>query len=134
MTTSTPSTVAPADEALAARAAHSAEQIAGFLVLGQLDTIGRPDKLPQDLWPDHDPVVVQAVWDRALAVGYRAGLHASRPRFHRDALDRLRGQLEAAGWQAMAGRAAAVTDLLAVTPVDDGLDAHAGMGVEEVLW
>lgn len=134
MTTSTPPTVEQVDQVLAARASHSAEQIAGFLVLGQLDTVGRPDRLPQDLWPDHDPAVVQAVWDRALTVGYRAGLHASRPRFHRDTLDRLRGQLEAAGWQAMAGRAAAVTELLAVTPVDDGLDAHAGMGVEEVLW
>lgn len=133
MTAPTPPTVEHADEALAARAAHNAEQIAGFLVLGQLDTIGRPDKLPQDLWPDQDPAVVQAVWDRALAVGYRAGLHASRPRFHRDTLDRLRGVLEDAGWQAMAGRAAAVTDLLAVTPVDDGLEARAG-GVEEVLW
>lgn len=91
------------DAVLTGRAMSSGAFIAGLLADAELETVGRPDKLATDLFPDVDPVVVQAVWDRALAVGFYAGrVHAS-PRLYRDQMDRLAGQLEEAGFRAMAG-------------------------------
>lgn len=135
MTTSAPSSVsvpdgssgpgsAEVDLVLAGRAVASGQWIGGLIVAGQLDSVGTPRKLPADLFPGVDPVVVQEVWDRALAVGYRAGRLASAPRFNRDALERLRGQLVEAGHHAMAGmlarslRTAAATDSSSA-PSDD---------------
>lgn len=91
------------DAVLAGRAMSAGAFIAGLLADAELETVGRPDKLAIDLFPDVDPVVVQAVWDRALAVGFYAGrVHAS-PRLYRDQMDRLAGQLEEAGFHAMGG-------------------------------
>lgn len=91
------------DAVLAARAMVDAEHIAGLIVAGQLDTAGRPDRLPADLFPDDDPEVVKRVWQRALVVGIRAGQMSLSPRFRRDQLARLQGELQAAGDFAMAG-------------------------------
>jgi hypothetical protein len=96
---------AAADAALAARARSDGEFIAGLILAGQLDTVGTPRKLPMDLWPDADPALVVEVWSRALAVGVRAGRFMSAPRFYRDKLASLQGQLAEAGFEAM-GRAA----------------------------
>jgi hypothetical protein len=93
--------VAHADAVFTGRAMSSARFLAGLLLNGQLATVGRPDRLPQDLFPDVDPAVVQAVWDRALAVGLHAGRVSSSPRFYRDELDRIAGQLAGAGFVAM---------------------------------
>jgi hypothetical protein len=126
--------VARADTALAGRAVSSGEFLAGLIVAAELDTVGRPGKLPADLFPefpDADPALVQAVWDRALAVGLRAGRFRGAPRFHRDTLARLQGELEAAGHAAMAGLVA--RSLSAVSgpgvPVE-GLDADVESGRE----
>jgi hypothetical protein len=56
-----------------------------------------------DLWPDADPVLVQEVWSRALAVGVRAGQFMGTPRFYRDKLAALQRQLAEAGFHAMGG-------------------------------
>jgi hypothetical protein len=96
-------TGAAVDAVLAARAMADAEHLAGLIVAGQLDTAGRPDRLPADLFPDDDPEVVKRVWQRALVVGIRAGQISQSPRFRRDQLARLQGELEAAGDFAMAG-------------------------------
>jgi hypothetical protein len=109
------------DAVLAARARVDAEHLAGLIVAGQLDTAGTPDKLPADLFPDDDPEVVARVWQRALVVGIRAGRMSQSPRFRRDQLARLQGELQTAGHFAMAGlvgRSRRVADAPVWHPVD----------------
>lgn len=90
------------DQAAATLAATSAEELAGLIAVGMLDTVGQPARLPELLWPDADPALVRAVWDLALATGYRAGRLAGRPRWAAEELDRARAALEGAGYAAMA--------------------------------
>lgn len=92
---------AAVDAVLAERARSDGEFIAGLILAAELDTVGSPRKLPMDLWPDADPAVVAEVWSRALAVGVRAGRFMSAPRFYRDKLASLQGQLAEAGFAAM---------------------------------
>lgn len=92
---------AAVDAVLAARARADGESIAGLILVAQLDTVGTPRKLPMDLFPDDDPEVVARVWARALVVGVRAGQLMAAPRFYRDKLTRLQGQLAEAGYAAM---------------------------------
>jgi hypothetical protein len=68
-----------ADAVLVGRAASAGMFLAGLIADGQLATVGSPDKLPADLFPDVDPAVVDAIWKRALAVG----LHPGRGRWWR---------------------------------------------------
>jgi hypothetical protein len=91
------------DAVFTGRAMSSGEFLAGLLANGQLATVGRPDKLAVDLFPDVDPVVVQTIWDRALAVGLHAGRRSVSPRLYRDEMDRIAGEFEAAGFHAMGG-------------------------------
>lgn len=93
----------PVDFVLAGRAVSTGAHIAGLIVAAQLDTVGTPRKLPMDLFPEVDPAVVQEIWDRAMVVGVRAGQLMSAPRFNRDKLARLQGQLVEAGHAAMGG-------------------------------
>lgn len=92
-----------ADMVLAGRAVSTGQWIAGLIAAAQLDTVGTPRKLPADLFAHHDvdPAVVQEIWDRAVAVGVRAGRLMGAPRFNRDKLTRLQGELEGAGFAAM---------------------------------
>jgi hypothetical protein len=92
---------AAVDSVLAGRAVSAGEHLAGLILAGQLDTAGSPRKLPMDLFPDDDPEVVARVWARALVVGVRAGQLMAAPRFYRDKLTRLQGQLAEAGYAAM---------------------------------
>jgi hypothetical protein len=89
------------DAVFTGRAMSSGQFLAGLIANGQLATVGSPDKLAADLFPDLDPVVVQAIWDRALAVGLHAGWRYGTPSFHRDELDRIAGVFEEAGFVAM---------------------------------
>jgi hypothetical protein len=91
------------DVVLAGRAVAAGEHLAGLIVAAELDTVGTPRKLPMDLFPDADPELVQEIWNRALVVGVRAGQLMAAPRFYRDKLVRLQGQLADAGWAAMGG-------------------------------
>lgn len=91
------------DAVLAARALADGEHVAGLIAAAELDTAGTPDRLPADLFPDVDPEVVARVWQRALVVGIRAGQLMSAPRFRRDQLARLQGELASAGDFVMAG-------------------------------
>ena len=102
---------AAADRSLADRCQTSGDYLAGLLAKGMLDAVSRPGKLPELTFPDGDPVLVRAVWEAALAVGYRAGKEAARPTWTPDALRRLRAELDAAGFVAMgrmAGRSASL--------------------------
>ena len=72
------------DAVLVARASSAAVFLTGLLVNSELETVGRPDRLPADLFPGEDPVVVQAIWNRALAVGLHAGRVSAAPRLFRD--------------------------------------------------
>jgi hypothetical protein len=93
----------PVDFVLAGRAVSTGAHIAGLIVAAQLDTVGTPRKLPRDLFPGVDPAVVQEIWDRAMVVGVRAGQLMTAPRFNRDKLARLQGELFEAGHAAMGG-------------------------------
>lgn len=105
------------DAVLNGRNVAAAVRIAGLIAAGQLDTAGSPRKLPMDLFPGADPDVVQAVWERALVVGVRAGQLMSAPRFYRDKLDRLQGVLAEAGFRAM-GRSVGRARATVGHPVD----------------
>lgn len=111
-----------ADAVFTGRAMSSAEFLTGLLVNAQLETVGRPDKLPADLFPGVDPVVVQTIWDRALAVGLHAGRVHAAPRLYRDQMERIAGQFAEAGYRAMGGSVARSRRLVApesTHPADD---------------
>ncbi|MFD0509372.1 WhiB family transcriptional regulator [Streptomyces chiangmaiensis] len=93
------------DAVLAGRAMSSGQFLAGLIARGELESVARPDKLPGDLFPGVDPVVVQQVWDRAVAVGFHAG-RASVAGIHPDELEATRAKFEAMGFAAMAGSVA----------------------------
>ncbi|QLJ06773.1 hypothetical protein HZZ00_37730 (plasmid) [Streptomyces sp. NEAU-sy36] len=112
-----------ADAVLGGRAVSSGQFLAGLLAEAELATVGRPEKLPADLFPDADPAVVQAVWDRALAVGFHAGRMSAAPRLFRDQMDRVAGLFEVAGWHAMAGMVRRSRALVA--PTRKGLSADS---------
>lgn len=110
--------VARQDAMLCGRASSSGEFLAGLILNGQLETVGRPDRLPQDLFPHVDPDVVQAIWDRALAVGLHAGRVSAAPRLYRDQLLRVQAELEAVGFEAMARLVGRSRRLVAPHPAD----------------
>jgi hypothetical protein len=89
------------DAVLAARAVSDGEYIAGLILAAELDTVGSPRKLPQDVWPDEDAALIQEVFQRGVAVGFRAGRFFSAPRFYRDKLVSLQRRLSEAGYAAM---------------------------------
>ncbi len=91
------------DAVLSGRAMSSGVFLAGLIAAAELETVGRPDRLPDDLFPGVDPGVVQAVWDRALAVGLHAGRLSASPRLYRDQLERIGVELAEAGFHAMGG-------------------------------
>lgn len=108
---------------LSGQACSSAEFLAGLIVAAQVDTAGAPRKLPADMWPDEDPAVVQAVWDRACVVATRAAQFAASPRLHGDRLLALQGQLAEAGFHAMAGSVQRSLRLVAPQHPADGESA-----------
>jgi hypothetical protein len=84
--------------------AGAGQFLAGLIVAAELETVGRPEKLTADLFPDVDPAVVQEIWDRAVAVGFHAGrASVSSGRFTEDELARVRAKFEEAGFHAMGG-------------------------------
>ena len=117
-----------ADAVLGGRAVSSGEFLAGLIANAQLATVARPDKLAQDLFPEVDPVVVQQIWDRALAVGLHAGRRSVRPSLYRDEMDRIAGALADAGFHAMGGSVARSRRLVAPEvphPADgEGAEGH----------
>lgn len=120
-----PANAADVDQALAQRATDSGQQIAGLITAAMLDTAGSPSKLPQYLFPDADPALVQKVWEAAIVVGYRAGKLATAPRFNRDTLARLHAALTDAGHHAM-GRLIAQTRTALPPPPVHPADETAG--------
>lgn len=114
-----------ADAVLVGRAASAGMFLAGLIADGQLATVGSPTKLPADLFPDVDPAVVDAIWQRALAVGLHAGRVSAAPRLHRDQMDRIAGQFAEVGYVAM-GRAVARSRALVAPELKHPADAEAG--------
>lgn len=117
-----------ADAVLAGRAMSSGEFLAGLIANAELETVGQPDRLARDLWPDVDPVVVQAVWDRALAVGLHAGRRSASPRLFGDEMARVSAKLSEAGYHAMAGLVARSRRLVAPETASHPADGEAGHG------
>jgi hypothetical protein len=92
------------DTELAARARSAGEYIAGLIAAAELDTVGTPRKLPMDVWPQSDLALqelVHEVFQRGVAVGFRAGRFFGTPRFYRDKLVSLQRRLAEAGYAAM---------------------------------
>ncbi|WP_435606563.1 hypothetical protein [Streptomyces ardesiacus] len=116
------------DAVLAGRAMSSGEYLAGVLMAGELDTVGCPEKLARDLWPDQDPVLIQAVWERAVVVGYRAAQVAGDDRGQGERLHVLQGRLSDAGFHAMAGSVARSRRLVAPEGTSHPADGEAGHG------
>lgn len=114
------------DAVFTGRAMSSGQFLAGLIANAQLATVGRPDKLAADLFPDVDPVVVQQIWDRALAVGLHAGRRSTSPRLYRDEMDRIASAFEDAGFHAMGGSVARSRRLVApeLTHPADGEQGH----------
>ncbi|MGA5670115.1 hypothetical protein ACPCTG_32120 [Streptomyces pseudogriseolus] len=117
-----------ADAVLTGRAMSSGEYLAGLIASGQLATVGRPDKLAVDLFPEVDPVVVQTIWDRALAVGLYAGRRSVLGRQHRDELDRIAGELQTASFHAMGQSARRSRRLVAPDVPSHPADGEQGLG------
>lgn len=120
--------VMSADAVFTGRAMSSGQFLAGLIATAQLETVGRPDRLPADQFSEWDPAVVQAVWDRALAVGFHAGRLSAAPRLFRDQMDRVAGAFEEVGFNAMAGSVRRSRNLVA--PVSEGLSADSEIGRE----
>lgn len=116
-----------ADRVLAERCADNGQWLAGIIAAAQLDTLARPAKLPADLYPNLPADDVQAIWARALAVGYRAGHLAAAPRYNRDLIDRLQAELAVAGYTAMARHVQHTTTLTAHAPAHPADDEQHGV-------
>ncbi|MER8002994.1 hypothetical protein [Streptomyces sp. NPDC095613] len=122
-----PGCPADTDRVLAERCQSSGDYLAGLIAAATLDYVGRPGKLPELLWPDAEPWLVRAVWDTALAVGYRAGRLSVQPDWTPQALNRLRAGLAAAGYRTMARQVARTARLHPPGPVPGHpADADAG--------
>ncbi|MCL8016940.1 hypothetical protein [Streptomyces sp. AS02] len=106
------------DAVLAGRAMSAGVYLAGLIAHGQLETVARPDRLPEDLFPHVDPEVVRAVWERALAVGLHAGRVSASPRLYRDEMARVQGEFEQIGFAAMARMVGRSRRLVAPHPAD----------------
>ncbi|MGW2739170.1 hypothetical protein ACWC4D_33845 [Streptomyces sp. NPDC001288] len=76
--------------------------VAGLLAAAEVDTVGGPEKLPTDLWPEVDPALVLEIWGRAGAVAWRAARFGESPR-DAERLQGLQEALTAAGFGAMGG-------------------------------
>jgi hypothetical protein len=118
------------DLTLAGRAVSTGQHVAGLIAAAQLDTAGTPRKLPRDLFPGVDPEVVQEIWDRALVVGVRAGQLMAAPRFNRDRLARLQGELTQAGFLAMGGMAGRSRQVAERAPAWHPVDGEVGRSHE----
>ncbi|MGW7283904.1 hypothetical protein ACWGH4_00135 [Streptomyces sp. NPDC054847] len=102
MTTDLPATTVAADGEFTERCQSSGDYLAGLIADGILDTVGRPTKLPELMWPHVDPELVRTIWQAGVAAGYAAGQTAGRPRWTRERLNKARTALQAAGYEGMA--------------------------------
>lgn len=121
--------VAHADGVLAGRVMSSAVFLAGLIANGLLKTVGRPDKLPRDLWPHVPPEVAEEIFNRGVAVGFHAGRRDSAARLHRDEFDRVQAQYEEAGYAAMGRAVSRSRRLVAPHPADGEMARPVGSGV-----
>jgi hypothetical protein len=105
------------------RIVTSTDVLAAHITAGTLEAVGRPRLLPTALWPDVDPVVVQAIWDLALTVGWLGGKRSVESRrWEHERLAVARDELAAAGYAAMTERIARV-----LPPPEHPADAPAGV-------
>ena len=120
--------VACADGVLSGQLMSAAVFLAGLLANGLLETVGRPGKLPQDLFPSA-PEVAQDAFQLGLAVGLHAGRVSAAPRLHGDQMARVQAELEAAGFEAMARSVGRSRRLVAPHPADAEGARERGSGV-----
>lgn len=109
--------VAVADGVLSGQLMSAAVFLAGLLANGLLETVGRPEKLPQDLFPSA-PEVAREAFQLGVAAGLHAGRVSAAPRLYRDQLARTQAALEAVGFEAMARSVGRSRRLVAPHPAD----------------
>lgn len=114
-----------ADAVLVGRAVSAGMFLAGLIANAELATVGSPDKLPEDLFPEDDPDTVRRVWERALAVGLHAGRRSASPALYRDEMDRMSALCAEAGYRAM-GRSVARSRRLVASELTHPADAEQG--------
>jgi len=102
-----------ADAVLTGRNMGAAAHIAGILTGAQAATAPTPQALLKDVWPDVDPAVVQAIYERGVEVGWRGRAFYQAPRLHGAALAEAQELLAAAGFEAMRGSVARSRQLAA---------------------
>lgn len=107
-----------ADGVLAGQLMSAAVFLAGLLANGLLETVGRPDKLPQDLFPGSEPEATQSSFQLGVAVGLHAGRRSASPGLYRDEFARVQGLLEEAGFHAMGRSVSRSRRLVAPHPAD----------------
>lgn len=113
------------DLTLSARATMSGQYLAGLILAGMVATAGAPRKLPRDLYPDLDPVVLQEVFDLGVGAGWHGRRLAERPYHYRDQIERLQGELAKAGFAAMAGMVGrSLATAVAAHPADGESDGR----------
>ena len=115
-----------ADLVLAGRHVSTAQYLAGLMARAELEAAGRVDRLPRDLWPDADPVLVQEVWEKACAVAWRAAGEYFAARHDPAVLAAVQKEFEGAGFHAMAG-----TVGRSLTVVERAAQAHPADGHAE---
>lgn len=125
--------VAYADGVLSGQIMSAAVFLAGLLANGLLETVGRPEKLPQDLFPSA-PEVAQDAFQLGVAVGLHAGRVSAAPRLHRDQMARVQGVFEEIGYAAMARSVGRSLRLVAPHPADgETARARGGVGNSGVM-
>lgn len=113
------------DAALAGQAMSLGVFLAGLIANAQLQTLGRPDKLPQDLWPHVPPEVAAEIFQRGVAVGLHAGRTSDNAYLFRDQMARTQAEFESIGFMTMARLVRRSRRLVSPHPAD-GETARTG--------
>lgn len=100
-----------ADAVFTGRNMGAAAHIAGMLTGAQAVTAPVPKGLLKDVWPDVDPAVVQAIYERGVEVGWRGRQMYEAPRLYGEQLAQAQAQLGDAAFHAMEGMVARSREL-----------------------
>ncbi|MGW0014620.1 hypothetical protein ACWDVX_33330 [Streptomyces tendae] len=113
-----------ADAVLTGRNMGAGAHIAGILSGAQAATAPTPAALLKDVWPDVDPVVVQAIYERGVEVGWRGHALYQAPRFRGAELAEAQESCARAGFMAMQGAIGRSRELAGRQHPADGEAGH----------
>ncbi|MFE9812373.1 hypothetical protein [Streptomyces sp. NPDC005548] len=119
---------ASADFVLTGRAMSAGVYLAGLVTEGLMADVGTPRDLPTDLWPDVDPVVVQAIFNRGAATGFHAAQVVANPERRREERAQLHDRFRRAGFEAMGAMGSRSLRLVSPEPVQHPADGESARG------